>query len=341
MSCVIRVIAMAVAITLTACNTVNVKDLPTDATANISALVSEVQNAQRASNALGWGSTVTMQQLGAHSGDLDGFTEDICNPPFFSAVVGAKAFQTYNGDITDLAKAPDDSLSAYIRSIRNLDAAIADLKKPHPQKDDKELLSEITKKCTPLVAQDLGLSGGLKQQGLPVVGVADALLKFFAIPAQIAKIVEAQKRAEAVKAYILAHDAELTSSLDLLGENGGLDNAIRASRTYYVRRAFAYYADLAAYRTDKNSRPSNPSPNEADVYAQFVVRYLKLQKVSGQALIEDKKDGLRAAYLALAKAATEPNADVLTALDAFLLALKNISDLGSAASDYKKAVGAL
>lgn len=341
MSYVIRVIAMAAAIPLTACNTVNIKDLPTDATANISALVSEGQNAKRASNALGWGSRVTTKQLGARSGDLDPFTADVCNPPFFSAVIGAKAFQTYNEDIADLAKAPEDSLPAYIRSIRNLDAAIADLKKPQQQKDDEALRSEMIKKCTPLVAQDLGLSEALQQQGYPVVGIADALLKFFAIPTQIAKIVETQKRAEAVKAYILAHDAEMTSSLDLLGKKGGLDEAIRASRTYYVRRAFAAYADLAVYRTNQNSRPSYPSPDEADVYAQFVVRYLKLQKVSGQALIEDKKDGLRAAYLSLAKAATEPNADVLTAFNAFLLALKNISDLGSAASDYKKAVGAL
>ena len=341
MNCVIRTFIAAVAVTLAACNTVNIKSLPTDATANISALVSEGQNAQHASNALGWGSIVTTQQLGAHSGDLETFTTDVCNPPFFKAVVGAKAFQAYNEDIADLAKAPDDSLSAYIRSIRNLDAAIADLKKPHPQKDDEALRSELVKKCTPLVAQDLGLSGGLQQQALPVVGVADALLKFFAIPAQIAKIIETQKRAEAVKTYIVAHDAELTGALDLLGKNGGLDEAVRASRTYYVRRAFAAYANLRDYRTNHGSGPSNPPLDTADVYAQFVVRYLKLQKVSGRALIEDDKDGLRAAYSALAKAATEPNADVLTALDAFLLALKNISDLGSAASDYKKAVGAL
>lgn len=340
MSCVIRAVLVAIAISLTACNTVNIKSLPTDATANISALVSEGQSAKRASDALGWGDEITVKQLGAGPGDLKAFTNEVCDPPFFAAFVGAKALQTYNEGVADLAKAPDDSLSAYIRSIRNLDEAIAELKKPHPKKDDEALRSELIAKCTPLVTQDLGLSGGLHPNAFPVVGAADALLKFFAIPAQIAKMIETQKRAEAVKAYIVAHDAELTGALNLLGKNGGLDQAIRAARTYYLRRAFAAYVELAGYRANHNSRPSSPPIDTADVYAQFVVRYLKLQKVSGQALIEDK-DGLRAAYSSLAKAAMDPNGDVLTALDAFLLALKNISDLGSAVSDYKKAVDAL
>ncbi len=323
----------------TACSTPSINNLPTDASSNITALVSAAQDAQRASDALGWGSTVTMQQIGGTADELTAFTAAVCNPPFYSSAIAAKVFQAYNEQVTGLAAAPDASLGASIRNIRQLDEAIADIKKAKAAPTDYAALqAELTKKCVPRVKQDLAFAGQLQPQAIPLLPAVDALLALLAIPAKVAQIVETQKRAEAVKVYVTAHEKELTQALDLLGEKRGFETAIQATRTYYARRAFGHYLDLAAYRANPTLRIPSPQLNAADSYTQFVVRYVKLQNVSGTQLIEDPKDGLRVSYAAFIKAAKEPNADPLSALDNFLTALKNISDLGSAVGDYKKAL---
>ncbi|MBJ7313610.1 hypothetical protein ACFOLJ_27045 [Rugamonas sp. CCM 8940] len=323
----------------TACSTPSVNKLPTNASSNITALVGAAQDAQRASDALGWGRTVTLQQIGGTADELAAFTAAVCTPPFYSAVIAAKVFQAYNEQISALAAAPEASLGASIRNIRQLDEAIADIKKAKAAPTDYAALqAELTKKCGPRVKQDLAFTGQLQPSAIPLLPAVDALLALLAIPAKIAQIAETQKRAEAVKVYVTAHEAEITRALDLLGKERGFETAIQATRTYYARRAFGHYLDLAAYRANPTLRIPSPQLNAADAYTQFVVRYVKLQNVSGTALIEDPNEGLRVSYAAFIKAAREPNADPLNALDNFLIALQNISDLGSAVGDYKAAL---
>lgn len=332
---------LALAATLSGCTTTNINTLPIDASAKIAGFVTTAQDAQRASDALGWGNEVTLAMLGGTDADLKDFKTAICSPPFYASFVAVKTFGTYNEQITDLAKAPDDSLTAYIRSIRKLDEAISKINKPDQPIDPVKMLDELTKKCLPPIDQDLALKNGTMRSS-SIAGISGAITTLVSGLTKIAQIVEKQKRAKAVELYVTTHASDINNALDVLGKSGGLEQVLQASRTYYLRRAFSHYSDLRAYRNntaDKDTmRPASPQPGVADSYALFAVKYLKLQGVNGTKLIEDKDEGLRAAFNTFATSVKQPNSDPLTAFDAFLLALKNVTDVDSSVSDFKKAI---
>lgn len=317
---------------LAGCASINVGLLPTETSGKITAMVTAAQDAKRASDALGWGATVKLEQLAARPADVEAYTTAVCTEPFFEAAVAAKAFQTYNEQITDIAKAPDESLGAYLKSIRKSDESIAASQNARPKKDYVTARMEIAAKCREAVRRDLAFEGGPEPAGFPFVAAVAAVKALIAIPTKVAQIIETQKRAVAVKEYVLAHEAEMDAALNVL-ENGALENALQATRSYYVRRAFAHYSDLAAFRG--GARPPAASLEAATLHADYVNRYLKLQNASGNKLVGDPDSGLRAAYATFTKAVKQPSSDPLAALDSFLLALKNVSELGDAVDDYK------
>lgn len=321
---------------LAGCASINVGLLPTDTSSKITGLVTEAQDAKRASDVLGWGRTVRPEQMAAKPADMETFTGAICAEPFFEAAVAAKGFQAYNEQVTSIAKAPDESLSAYLRSIRKSDESIAASQNRKPAKDYVEARMEAEAKCREAVRRDLAIQGGPEPAGFPFVAAVAALKALIAIPTKVAQVIETQKRAVAVKEYVIAHEAEMDAALKVL-EEGSLENAIQATRSYHVRRAYAHYSDLAPMRAVAAAgvRPSAPLLADADAYAQFVARYLKLQDASAAKLVSDPEGGLRAAYARFVKAVKEPNSDPLAALDSFLLALKNVSELGGVVEDYK------
>lgn len=315
---------------LAGCASINVGLLPTDTSGRISGLVAEAKDAKRAADALGWGTTVTPEQLAAKPADVETYTRAVCAEPFFEAGLAAKAFQSYNEQVTSIAKAPDDSLGAYLQSIRKSDESIAASQSRQAPKPYLTARLEMEARCREAVRRDLAIAGGPAPGSFPVAAVAAALQALIAIPTKVAQIVETQKRGVAVREYVIAHEPEMSAALEVLDK--GMQNAIQTTRSYYVRRAFTHYSDLAAVRT--GTHPASLSLGDADIYAQFLGKYLKLQDVSAAKLVGDPEGGLRAAYAKFVKSVKDPNADPLAALDGFLLALKNVADLGGAVDDY-------
>lgn len=322
---------------LAGCASVNVGLLPTDTSSKITGLVTEAQDAKRASDALAWDTTVTPEQLAAKPADVETYTRAVCAEPFFEAALAARAFQGYNEQVTNIAKAPDDSLSAYLRSIRKSDESIAASQNKPPSKPYLAARLEMEAKCREAVRRDLALAGGPAPGSYPVVALAAAVQALLTIPTKVAQIIERQKRAVAVKEYVVAHEAEMNAALEVLDK--GLQGAIQTTRGYYVRRAFGHYSDLAAVRA--GAHPPSLSLADADLYAQLLGKYLKLQDVSAAKLVNDPESGLRPAYAKFVQAVKEPNSDPLTALDSFLLALKNVTELGGVVDDYKTKRGEL
>ena len=317
--------ALAVsALFLAGCATPNIGKLPTDAAGAISAFVSNAQDAERASNALGWGSTVTPGKLAAKPAPLAEFKAAVCDPPFFDASMAAKAFQSLNEELTDLAKAPDDSLGSYLRAInehhKQLREITGDAKQPA---DVAELHAKLIQKCSPLVDRDLALAGGVEAQSSPtaIVGLVLSLAKF---ATSLAALAESHARAELIRAYVVAHEAEVRQALDILATPSGLKAVVQATRTYYVRRAYAGYSNLTDVRAS-TAHAVAPALSAADEYAQFVSKYLKLQNVDAAKLMVDPDAGLKPAYEKFIDQIKRPNSDPYAALDAFLGFLKTVT----------------
>jgi hypothetical protein len=322
---------------LAGCASPNIGKLPTDAAGAISTFVSNAQDAERASNALGWGSTVTPGKLAAKPAPLAEFKTAVCDPPFFDASMAAKAFQSFNEDVTDLAKAPDDSLGSYLRAINEHHKQLREISKDAKQPADvAELHAKLIQKCSPLVDRDLALAGGVEAQSSPiaVVGLVLSLAKF---ATSLAALAESHARAELIRAYVVANEAEVRQALDILSTPSGLKAVVQATRTYYVRRAYAGYSDLTDVRAS-TGRAAAPAHSAADEYAQFVSKYLKLQNVDVAKLMVDPDAGLNAAYEKFIDQIKRPNSDPYAALDAFLGFLKTVTDINTNRTDFLKAM---
>lgn len=325
------------ALFLAACAAPNIGGLPTDAAGTISTFVSSAQDAQRASNALGWGSTVTPGKLAATPAPLAEFKTALCDPPFFDASMAAKAFRAFNEDVTDLAKAPDDSLGSYLRAINEHHKQLRDISgNAKSPADIAELHAKLIQKCSPLVERDLALAGGIQAQSSPtaIVGLILSLAEF---ATSLVALAETHARAELIRAYVEAHEAEVRQALDILAAPSGLKAVVQATRTYYVRRAYAGYSDLTDLRSSAG-RAAAPALSVADEYAQFVSKYLKLQNVDAAKLMVDPDAGLKPAYEKFVDQIKRPNSDPYAALDAFLGFLKTATDINANRTDFLKAL---
>lgn len=330
--------ALAVsAFLLAGCAAPKIGGLPTDAAGAISTFVSNAQDAQRASNALGWGSAVTPGKLAAKPAPLAEFKTALCDPPFFDASMAANAFQSFNEEVTDLAKAPDDSLGSYLRAINEHHRQLREISENAKQPAEyAELRAKLIQKCSPLVDRDLALEGGIQPQSSPtaIVGLILSLAKF---ATSLAALAESHARAELIRAYVVAHEAEVGQALDILATPSGLKAVVQATRTYYVRRAYAGYSDLTDLRASAD-RASAPALSAADEYAQFVSKYLKLQNVDASKLMADPDAGLKPAYEKFIEQIKRPNSDPYAALDAFLGFLKTVTDINANRTDFLKAL---
>jgi hypothetical protein len=327
----------ASALLLAGCAAPNIGGLPTDAAGAISTFVSNAQDAERASKALGWGSTVTPGKLAAKPAPLAEFKTALCDPPFFDAAMAAKAFQSFNEEVTDLAKAPDASLGSYLRAINEHHKQLREIgenvKRPA---DSAELRAKLVQKCSPLIDRDLALAGDIEPSSSPtaIVGLILSLAKF---ATSLAALAESHARAELIQAYVVAHEAEVRQALDILATPSGLKAVVQATRTYYVRRAYAGYSDLADLRASAG-RAAAPALSAADEYAQFVSKYLKMQNVDAAKLMVDPDVGLKPAFEKFIDQIKRPNSDPYAALDAFLGFLKTVTDINANHTDFLKAL---
>jgi len=333
----VGIVVFAASIT-TACNAPSVNSIPTDAATAIGAFVSNAQDAKRASDSLGWGSKVPLTKLASKPADLGEFKSAICDPPFFDAAIAARTFKSFNEDVATLAKSPDDSLGSYIKALNEHSRQLAEIAaNAKPPADYRELHQKLIEKCGPLVERDLAI--GSVQLAVTPIAAIDAILALAKFVTSVVALAESRARAEVVKAYVLAHEAEVRQALSALAESkdAGLAAALQSTRTYYVRRAFAGYSDLGELRAS-SVRLIAPAIGAADDYAQFVAKYLKLQNVDATKLLDDKDSGLRPAYDKFIVDIKQPNADPYAALDNFLGFLKAVSDINSNRQDYLKAL---
>lgn len=325
------------ALLLTGCAAPKIGGLPTDAAGAISIFVLNAQDAERASNALGWGSTVTAGKLAAKPAPLDEFKAAACDPPFFDAAMAAKAFRSFNEDVTDLAKAPDDSIGSYLRAINEHHKQLREIgENAKSPADNAELRAKLIQKCSLLVDRDLALAGGIQAQGSPAA-VIELILSLAKFATSLAALAESHARADLIRAYVVAHEAEVGVALDILANPSGLKAVVQSTRTYYVRRAYAGYSDLTDLRTSAG-RASAPALSAADEYAQFVSKYLKLQNVDAAKLMADPDTGLKPAYKKFIDQVNRPNSDPYAALDSFLGFLKTVTDINANRTDFLKAL---
>jgi hypothetical protein len=322
---------------LAGCNETNVGRLPTDAAASLTAFVSNAQDARRASDALGWASTVAATKLAVNAGGIDTFKGAVCAPPFFGSAMAVKAFQSFNDDVAELAKAPADSLGELVRALNDHNQQLKDIgANAKPPAKYSDLQDKLLAKCAPLIDRDLALEGSVAPQASPTLAI-NAILALAKLVTSVTALTESRARAEVVRAYVLAHEAEVKQALQALAGKDGLQAAIQTTRTYYLRRAYAAYSDLKDLR-ESPARLGTPALDVADQYAQFVAKYLKLQNVDATKLIDDKDSGLRPAYDKFIQQIRQPNADPTAALDSFLGFLKAVSDINSNRQDYVKAL---
>lgn len=327
------------AVGLSACSTVDVSTLPTDASAHLAILLANAQSAARASQALQWGEKIERSKLAKKPAEIAPFADAQCANQFGSSVLAAKSLGAFNEEIIRLAKAPDASFAGYIDSINSHQRAIEAAQRQGKSSPDKvpEALKKLHDKCTEGVSRDLGLTvPGAPAAPQSVLAALAAFQALMAIPQKVLQIVESKKRAEAVRAYVKASEEGVYLALDTLGKDGGLDQAIQQTRTYLVRRTYVLYSDVQD-EVLSTGHSSSAATRAADEYAALVPQYLKLQDLSGKKIIEDPDEGLRAAYKTFAEAAKNPNADPLRALDGFLAALQNIADLDKAIGEFTKA----
>lgn len=320
-----------VACLLAGCASVDTAPLPTDAIAQLLAQVNEARDAARAQSALGWSSgNVSATDLVAQPAGVDTFTDAMCENALFSTLIAVRKLNSFNEEVAELAKAPEDSFAAYSASIKRSSEAIKAAQDGATKAPSQtELTNKEADRCRRGVARDLAVNTeGVSASNFLVV---DAFQKLIAIPQLLMQIHEAKQRVEAVRHYILANEQELSSALDALGNGGLLQESLSVSRRQTLRKAFVAFSDA------RRGAPGMARVHAAEDFSRYAAQYQKIRDVEGGKLIEDKDEGLRAAYGKLIENARNPNGNPLRALDGFLVALKNVTDLRDAVGDFKKA----
>lgn len=331
--------AAAGAAALAGCAGPSIGNLPTDAATSISSFVANAQDAERASRALGWKTTTLATRLASKPSDVQEFKAAVCEPPLFDAFIASRAFQSFNEDVAELAKAPESSLGSYIRAINEHRRQLREIGMgAKPPVSAADLRAKLIRQCGPLVDRDLALAtpGAPESQDSPALAI-DAILALAKFVTSAVALAEKQSRAEVVRAYVIANEASVRQALEVLATTDGLGKVVQVTRSYYVRRAFAAYSDLAGVRA-ASARPNVPSASIADEYAQLVAKYLKLQNIDSDKLLSNPESGMRPAYEKFIQQIKQPDSDPYVALDNFLGFLNAISEINSNRQGYLKAL---
>jgi|GEM_PF-3682413 len=315
------------------CATTDTGPMPVDAATQLVSYINDAREAARARAALHWeASSIRSIDLASPPADIGEFKRAACDGVLYGALIVVRQLTGFNSDVTDLAKAPDDSFAAYMESIHRHKEAIKDAQaKRASAPSAAELVAKERTKCEASVERDLGVDkGNLQPQN--VIAIATALQALLAVAQKGVQIYESKERAEAVKAYVAANQAELDAALDALGEKGGLmQESLDLDRRLLLRKAYVAYSEAS------NGAPGLARVHAGEDYARYIGQYMKIRDLDGKVLIEDSDEGLRAAYKQLVAGVLHPNSNPLRALDNFLAALKNLTGLHDAVGDFNDA----
>jgi len=329
-----------IAAAMSACSTVYVETLP-DTGDKLATLITAARDSRRAVELLGWTQALPADKLVRNPADDAEFAQAICGDAANYSVLlaSANALAGFNEEVHRLAKAPEESFSAYIESIQRSQEAVAAAQKPEPTEESVEAqIAKAKGECLTGVARDLRLKlPGLDSPGQNPVAVVAAAQALLTLTTKIIQIYESQERAKAVQEYVKNATPIITKALDALGkEGGGLDAAIQETRTYLVRRAFVAYTEVQQEVKSSRGPITAAGLRTADEFAQLSAQYLKVQGLKGTKLVEDPKEGLRAGYKKFLQDVQDPKGSI-RAVDSLILFLKNVLEIETARVSFQNA----